>query len=48
MTFQERFTKACKTQKFKPYELIQGPDAGYTGWEVQLALTFHRVETYTR
>lgn len=35
MTFQERFTEACKTQKFKPYELIQGPDAGYTVWEVQ-------------
>jgi len=35
MTFQERFTEACKTQKFEPYELIQGPDAGYTVWEVQ-------------
>lgn len=35
MTFQEHFTEACKTQKFKPYELIQGPDAGYTVWEVQ-------------
>ena len=35
MTFQERFTEACNTQKFKPYELIQGPDAGYLVWEVQ-------------
>ena len=35
MTFQERFTEACSTQKFKPYELIQGPDAGYLVWEVQ-------------
>ncbi|WP_449103212.1 hypothetical protein [Pseudomonas veronii] len=35
MTFQERFTDACSTQKFKPYELIQGPEAGYTVWEVQ-------------
>lgn len=35
MTFQERFTEACSTQKFKPYELIQGPEAGYLVWEVQ-------------
>jgi len=34
-TYQERFTDACNTQKFKPYELIQGPDAGYLVWEVQ-------------
>lgn len=34
-TYQERFTLACDTQKFKPYELIQGPDAGYLVWEVQ-------------
>ena len=24
-----------QTQKFKPYELIQGPSAGYLVWEVQ-------------
>lgn len=35
MTFKERFTEACSMQKFKPYELIQGPDAG----EVQHVLT---------
>ncbi|PFG25616.1 hypothetical protein ATH90_4498 [Pseudomonas lurida] len=35
MTFLERFTEACKTQEFKPYELIQGPNAGYIVWEVQ-------------
>ncbi len=34
-TYQERFTDACNTLKFKPYELIQGPDAGYLVWEVQ-------------
>lgn len=34
-TYQERFTDACNTQKFKPYELIQGPNAGYLVWEVQ-------------
>jgi hypothetical protein len=35
MTFQERFTEACSTQNFKPYKLIQGPDAGYLVWEDQ-------------
>ncbi|MDF3188775.1 hypothetical protein [Pseudomonas paracarnis] len=34
-SYQERFTEACNTLKFKPYELIQGPDAGYLVWEVQ-------------
>lgn len=34
-TYQERFTDVCNTQKFKPYELIQGPNAGYLVWEVQ-------------
>jgi hypothetical protein len=34
-TYQERFTDACNTLKFKPCELIQGPDAGYLVWEVQ-------------
>lgn len=34
-TYRERFTDACNTQKFKPYELIQGPNAGYLVWEVQ-------------
>lgn len=34
-THRERFTDACNTLKFKPYELIQGPDAGYLVWEVQ-------------
>ena len=34
-TYQERFTDACNTQNFKPYELIQGPNAGYLVWEVQ-------------
>lgn len=34
-TYQERFNDACNTQKFKPYELIQGPNAGYLVWEVQ-------------
>lgn len=39
MTFKERFTEACSMQKFKPYALIQGPDAGYLVWEVQHVLT---------
>ena len=39
MTFQERFAEACNTRKFKPYELIQGPGAGYLVWEVQHVLT---------
>ncbi|CAM2842129.1 hypothetical protein [Pseudomonas fluorescens] len=34
-TYQERFTEACKTQRFQSHELIQGPDAGYLVWEVQ-------------
>ncbi len=34
-TYQERFTDACNAQNFKPYELIQGPNAGYLVWEVQ-------------
>lgn len=35
MTFQERFTEACKTSRFASHPLIQGPDAGYLVWEVQ-------------
>lgn len=34
-TYQERFTEACKTNRFASHPLIQGPDAGYLVWEVQ-------------
>ena len=35
MTFQERFTEACKTIRFASYPLKQGPDSGYLVWDVQ-------------
>ena len=35
MTFQERFSEACKTNCFASYPLKQGPDSGYVVWDVQ-------------
>ena len=43
MTFQERFTEACSTLKFKPYELTHGPDAGDLVWAVQHVRTGQHV-----
>jgi len=34
-TYQERFTEACKTNRFASYPLKQGPDSGYLVWDVQ-------------
>lgn len=34
-TYQERFAEACKTTRFAPYTLKQGPDSGYVVWDVQ-------------
>lgn len=35
MTDQERFTEACKTNRFEPCPMKQGPDSGYLVWDVR-------------
>lgn len=42
-THRDRFEEACKTTKFTPYELSQGPYSGYLTWSVEHVLNGQEV-----